>query len=91
MKIKELDKKKILEAFDETEGQGLDEINYQLINVTVDKETNILLETLEDIHYFLRYTREVEFFSKYNKRMEELYSELKADLFDKLGIDEKEN
>ena len=41
MKIKELDKKKILEAFDETEGQGLDEINYQLINVTVDKETNI--------------------------------------------------
>ena len=52
----------ILEAFEETEGQGLDEINCQLRNVRVDRETNILLETLEDIHYFLRDTREVKFF-----------------------------
>ena len=89
MGIKELDKLKILEAFNQTEGQGLDEINYQLRNVTVDSETNTILETLYDLHYFLRDTREVEIFSKYNKRTEELYSELKADLFTKLGIEEK--
>lgn len=86
MEIKELDKDKILEAFSEAEGQGLDEINYQLREIAVDKETNILLETLEDMHYFLRDTREVAFFSKYNERIEEIYSELKADLFDKLEI-----
>ncbi len=91
MEIKKLDEKKILEAFEETEGQGLDEINCQLRNVRVDRETNILLETLEDIHYFLRDTREVKFFSKYNKTTEEIYAELKKDLFNKLGIDGKEN
>ncbi len=90
MELKELDKQKILKAFNETEGTGLDEINYQLRNVQIDTETNTILETLYDLHYFLRDTREVEFFSKYNKRIEELYSELKADLFTKLGIEEKE-
>ncbi len=90
MGIKDLDKQKILEAFKENgDGMGLDEIQYQLEKVdNVDKEINKLLDFLYELNYILIETESENYASKYNMKVQELYSEMKADLFERLGITE---
>ena len=90
MGIKDLDKQKILEAFKENgDGMGLDEIQYQLEKVdNVDKEINKLLDFLYEFNYILIETESENYASKYNMKVQELYSEMKADLFERLGITE---
>ncbi len=90
MGIKDLDKQKILEAFKENgDGMGLDEIQYQLEKVNnVDKEINKLLDFLYELNYLLIETEQENYAAKYNIKVQELYSEMKADLFERLGITE---
>lgn len=90
MGIKDLDKQKILETFKENgDGMGLDEIQYQLEKVdNVDKEINKLLDFLYELNYLLIETEQENYAAKYNVKAQELYSEMKADLFERLGITE---
>lgn len=92
MVIKELDKQKILEAFENGDGLGLDEIQYQLNNISnIDNEVNNLIDFLYDLNYLLLKTEQENYIAKYNTRVQEIYSEMKADLFERLEIKERNN
>lgn len=84
-----INKNKILQAFELGDIIGLDEIQTQLKNNTnVDQDLLDLLTCLYELNFVLIETETKNYASKYNMQVQELYSNMKCDLFDILQIEQ---
>lgn len=81
------DKNKILQAFERGDLLGLDEVETQLENSEdVDPQIFNLVTCLYKLNFVLIETETKNYASKYNIQVQELYSKIKSDLFDILGM-----
>ena len=84
-----INKNKILQAFELGDIIGLDELQTQLKNNTnVDQDLLDLLTCLYELNFVLIETETKNYASKYNMQVQELYSNMKCDLFDILQIEQ---
>lgn len=84
-----INKNKILQAFELGDIIGLDELQTQLKNNTnVDQDLLDLLTCLYELNFVLIETETKNYASKYNMQVQELYSNMKSDLFDILQIEQ---
>lgn len=86
MKLK-INKNKILQEFERGDLLGLDEVETQLENSEeVEQELFNLVTCLYKLNFVLIETETRNYASKYNIEVQELYSNMKSDLFDILKI-----
>ncbi len=87
-KTKKFDKDKIIEAFNYGDATGLDEIENQLKNVGDEDDGDIqeILTCIYKLNYILIETETRDYASKYNRQVQELYIDMKIDLFNRLKI-----
>ena len=84
-----IDKNEIQEAFEHGELIGLDEVETQLENSEeVEQDLFNLVTCLYKLNFVLIETETKSYASKYNIQVQELYSNMKCDLFDILQIEQ---
>ncbi len=86
-----INKEKIIKAFEDGDSMGLNEIDKQLKHINdvdgyIESKIEDLLICIFKLNYILVETESENYASKYNMKVQELYSEMKADLFERLGI-----
>lgn len=87
MKLR-INKNKILQEFEKGDLLGLDEVETQLENSEeVEQELFNLITCLYKLNFVLIETETRSYASKYNIEVQELYSNMKNDLFDFLKIE----
>ena len=87
MKLR-INKNKILQGFEKGDLLGLDEVETQLENSEeVEQELFNLITCLYKLNFVLIETETRSYASKYNIEVQELYSNMKNDLFDFLKIE----
>ncbi len=89
----DINKEKIIKAFEDGDSIGLSEIDKQLKHINdvdgyIERNIEDLLICISNLNYILIETESENYASKYNMKVQELYSEMKADLFERLGITE---
>ena len=88
MKLK-INKNKILQEFERGDLLGLDEVETQLENSEeVEQDVFNLVTCLYKLNFVLIETETRSYASKYNIQVQELYSNMKCDLFDILQIEQ---
>ena len=82
-----IDKNKILQAFERGDLLGLDEVETQLENSKeVEQDLFNLVTCLYKLNFVLIETETNNYASKYNIQVQELYSKMKSNLFEILEM-----
>lgn len=82
-----IDKNKILQAFERGDLLGLDEVETQLENSEdVDPQIFNLVTCLYKLNFVLIETETKNYASKYNIQVQDLYNKMKSDLFEILEM-----
>lgn len=88
MELTEKEKEMILNAYSFGDFQWLDTIMRIVEHIKNNEEVMKLLTVLFKMNFILNETETEEYASKYNLRVQELYSEMKIDLTKMLGYEE---